>query len=104
MPIFSFKGVSEERVQEYFKKAGEIAQIINSEVENIVFWHEPSKLIGNGYEKDAIQISVDWIGRPLKQEAVTKHIQNFFATDSKNIYVKFTEINNLLYLNETLIG
>ncbi|ARU90903.1 hypothetical protein SCLARK_0099 [Spiroplasma clarkii] len=104
MPILSFRGVPEDRVQEYFKKAGELAQMINSDVKNVVFWHEPSKLIGNGYDKDAILVTIDWIGRPLKQEAVAKHICDFFANDSKHIYIKFTEINHLLYLNTELVG
>ncbi|AHI52358.1 DUF1904 family protein [Spiroplasma culicicola] len=104
MPVFSFRGVSEKRIQEYFKKIGELAQLINAEVEQFVFWNEPVTLIGNGYEKDAILITIDWLGRPLKQDAVTKHIQEFFGSDSKNIYVKFTEVNSFLYLNGEVIG
>ncbi|QEH61216.1 hypothetical protein SCHIN_v1c00180 [Spiroplasma chinense] len=104
MPIFSFRGVSDARIQEYFKKTGELAQLINAEVEQFVFWSEPVTLIGNGYEKDAIFISIDWMGRPLKQDAVAKHIQEFFGADSKNIYIKFTEVNSFLYLNGEVVG
>lgn len=99
MPIFTFKGVKPERVKEYFKTVGEVAQLVNVDVEQFVFWHQEATIIGNGYEVDAIHINVDWVGRPLKQETVAKHIVDFFNKDSKNVYVKFNEINSFLYLN-----
>ncbi|QBQ07217.1 hypothetical protein SGLAD_v1c00160 [Spiroplasma gladiatoris] len=104
MPVFTFRGISENKVQEYFKKIGELAQLINADIEQFVFWNEEAKLIGNGYEKDAIYISIEWKGRPLKQEAVTMHIQEFFGSISKHIYVKFTEINSFLYINGEVIS
>lgn len=99
MPIFNFYGATEKRVHDYFKNIGEIAQLVNVDVEHFVFWKNEAKLIGNGYEKDSIYVVIDWIGRPLKQEAVSQHIVNFFKNDSKHIYVKFNEINSFLYLN-----
>ncbi|AGR41720.1 DUF1904 family protein [Spiroplasma diminutum] len=99
MPIFSFKGVDENQVKEYFKQVGELALMINADVKKFVFWHDPSVLVGNGYEKDAIQVNIEWVGRPLKQADVAKHIQKFFGNISKNVYVKFEEINSFLYLN-----
>ncbi|QGS51383.1 DUF1904 family protein [Spiroplasma tabanidicola] len=103
MPLFTFRGVPEEKVQEYFKKVGEIAQLVNADVKQFVFWCEDTKLIGNGYDKDAIYVSIEWKGRPLKQEVVTMHIQEFFGSLSKHIYVKFTEINSFLYINGDVI-
>ncbi|WP_339034176.1 DUF1904 family protein [Spiroplasma endosymbiont of Cantharis rufa] len=99
MPIFSFKGVNETHLQEYFKKIDELALIINTDSKKIVFWNDTSTLIGDGYEKNVIQINIDWIARPLKQAEVVNHIQKFFSKISKNIYVIFKEINNLLYIN-----
>ncbi|ALD65926.1 hypothetical protein SCANT_v1c00160 [Spiroplasma cantharicola] len=99
MPIFSFKGVEENHLKEYFKQIEELALIMNTDVKKIVFWNDSSILIGNGYEKDAIQVKIEWLARPLKQEEVVKHIQNFFTKISKNIYVIFEEINNFLYIN-----
>ncbi|AUB31079.1 DUF1904 family protein [Spiroplasma floricola] len=104
MPIFTFKGVSQNEVNKYFEKIEELASIIDTDIKKIVFWHDPSILIANGYEKNAIEISIKWIARPSKQEAVAKHIQSFFANISKNIYVTFRELNSFLYLNGECVG
>jgi hypothetical protein len=79
MPIFTFNGADEAMVREYFKRVGELAQISNIDVEQFVF------INGNS--------------RPLKQDPVANHILEFFSAQSKNVYVKFTEINTFLYHN-----
>jgi hypothetical protein len=99
MPIFTFNGADEAMVREYFKRVGELAQISNIDVEQFVFINGNSTIIGNGYESDAIYVTIDWIGRPLKQDPVANHILEFFSAQSKNVYVKFTEINTFLYHN-----
>lgn len=104
MPVFAFKGVAPEKIKEYSKKVGELAQIINCEVEKITFWSESAVSIDTGYVNNAIFVTIDWVGRPLKQEPVTKHILSFFEKESKHIYVKFNEINSFLYLNGECVG
>jgi hypothetical protein len=103
MAIFRFHGVDDDTVKDYYKHVGELAQIANIDVENFVFFNEHSVIIGNGYDADAIYVTVDWIGRPLKQEPITNHIQEYFSAKSKNIYVKFSEINSFLYLNGEMV-
>ncbi|AHB35864.1 DUF1904 family protein [Spiroplasma apis] len=104
MPIFSFRGVPEEKVREYYNKVDEIGKLINANVKKIVFWFEPYKLIGDSRQENAILVKVDWIGRPLKQELLAKHIQENFSNYSDNIYVQFNEVNNFLYLNGVCVG
>lgn len=99
MPILKFHGTTDQQVNDYFNHVGELAQILNIDVEHFAFYNVHSTIIGNGYDKDAIFVSVDWIGRPLKQGQIANHIQDFFKSFSKNIYVRFSEVNNFLYLN-----
>ncbi|AOG59971.1 hypothetical protein SHELI_v1c00160 [Spiroplasma helicoides] len=104
MPIFSFKGVSIDEVKEYSKKVGELSQIINVDVKEFVFWWEETEAVWNGHDKHVVMVSIDWVGRPVKQEPVTKHLMDFFAKNGTNVYVKFTEINNFMYLNGKVKG
>jgi hypothetical protein len=59
MPIFTFNGADEAMVREYFKRVGELAQISNIDVEQFVFINGNSTIIGNGYESDAIYVTID---------------------------------------------
>ncbi|WP_339020927.1 DUF1904 family protein [Spiroplasma endosymbiont of Atherix ibis] len=97
MSIFTFKGVNQNEVNKHFEKIEELKSIIDTDVKKNVFWYDTSILIANDYDKNAIQINIDWVARPSKQKKVAKYI--FFANILKNICVKFHEINNFLYLN-----
>ncbi|ASP27790.1 hypothetical protein SCORR_v1c00150 [Spiroplasma corruscae] len=104
MPVFTFKGENLKTVQEYHKKIGELALLVNAKVENFVFLYEEISLITNDNDINVLYVSVEWLGRPLKQEIVANHLQDFFGKYYKKIYLKFTEINNFMYLNGKLIG
>ncbi|AKX33683.1 hypothetical protein SLITO_v1c00150 [Spiroplasma litorale] len=104
MPVFTFKGDNLDKVKEYHKKIGELALLVNAKVENFVFIYEHINLITNDNNINVLYVSVEWLGRPLKQEVVASHLQEFFEKFYKKIYLKFTEINNFMYLNGKLIG
>jgi lysyl-tRNA synthetase class 2 len=98
MPIFTFNGADEAMVREYFKRVGELAQISNIDVEQFVFINGNSTIIGNGYESDAIYVTIDWIGRPLKQDPVANHILEFFSAQSKPFVTHYNALDNDFYL------
>ncbi|AKU79261.1 DUF1904 family protein [Spiroplasma turonicum] len=104
MPIFTFRGENLDKVKEYHNKIGELALLVNAKVENFVFMFEPINLITNERDFNVLYVTVEWLGRPLKQEVVANHLQEFFGKHYSRIYLKFTEINNFMYLNGSLIG
>ncbi|AVN63399.1 hypothetical protein CG006_00115 [Mesoplasma florum] len=105
MPILKFNGTTEEKVKEYSKKINEIAELIVSKPEAILMMVNNSNIFVAENTNKRIYVEVDWLKRSEESRVLlVEHLTNFFGNEGFNVSVKFTEINNDLYVNNEKRG
>ncbi|AVN58642.1 DUF1904 family protein [Mesoplasma florum] len=105
MPILKFNGTTEEKVKEYSKKINEIAELIVSKPEAILMMVNNNNIFVAEKTNKRIYVEVDWLKRSEESRVLlVEHLTNFFGNEGVNVSVKFTEINNDLYVNNEKRG
>ncbi|AVN64082.1 MULTISPECIES: DUF1904 family protein [Mesoplasma] len=105
MPILKFNGTTEEKVKEYSKKINEIADLIVSKPEAILMMVNNNNIFVAENTNKRIYVEVDWLKRSEESRVLlVEHLTNFFGNEGVNVSVKFTEINNDLYVNNEKRG
>ncbi|AAT75384.1 unknown protein [Mesoplasma florum L1] len=105
MPILKFNGTTEEKVKEYSKKINEIADLIVSKPEAILMMVNNNNIFVAKNTNKRIYVEVDWLKRSEESRVLlVQHLTNFFGNQGVNVSVKFTEINNDLYVNNEKRG
>ncbi|AVN64776.1 hypothetical protein CG002_00110 [Mesoplasma florum] len=105
MPILKFNGTTEEKVKEYSKKINEIAELIVSKPEAILMMVNNNNIFVAENTNKRIYVEVDWLKRSEESRVLlVEHLTNFFGNEGVNVSVKFTEINNDLYVNNEKRG
>lgn len=101
MPIITFNGLPEARIQEYYQKIDEICELIQAKKDAVFFIVGNQKIINT---KKTAYVTIEWMRREDKEQLFTDHIKSFFAKDVERIGVFYTDVNSKLYLDGNKIG
>lgn len=100
MPILKFNGTTEEQVKQYAEKIEDIANLIVAKPESILMMSNNNNIYVSPNTNKRIYVEVDWLARPeTTRITLVKHLTDFFGGEKITISVKFTEVNDHLYLD-----